>query len=124
MNTKTFISTAVGIALLAGAAVASPGEDERHEYYERRGPLPFEVLDLNGDGTVSAEEHAQVRAERMRLRAEQGYPMRNAPSAPAFEQLDRDGSGAIDREELSNWQAQRMPQPQGMGMGKGRCGRW
>jgi Ca2+-binding EF-hand superfamily protein len=105
----------LSLALLAGTALASPGEDERHEYYERRGPLPFEVMDLNGDGVVTRAEHAQVRTERQRVRSEQGYPIRNAAAAPAFGQIDRDGSGAIDSDELNEWHAQRVPK----GMGRG-----
>jgi hypothetical protein len=105
----------LSLALLAGTALASPGEDERHEYYERRGPLPFEVMDLNGDGVVTRAEHAQVRTERQRVRSEQGYPMRNAGAAPVFEQIDRDGSGVIERSELNEWHAQRAPK--GMGPG-------
>lgn len=116
MFSKTILISALGIALAAGSAAASPGEDEREEYYERRGPMPFEVMDLNRDGVVTAEEHAQVRGERHRVRAEQGYPMRRAAEAPDFEQIDRDGNGSIDRGELSDWQAQRMQQ---RGMGRG-----
>ena len=109
MSSKHLLTGAIAIALSA-AALASPGEYEREDYYERRGPLPFEVMDLNGDGTVTAEEHAQVREERHRVRAEQGYPMRRAADAPDFDAIDRDGNGAIDRDELSTWQAGRMQQ--------------
>lgn len=116
MNAKTFVSsfsvTTLGAVLLVGAVAASPGEYERDEYYERRGPMPFELLDLNRDGAVTAEEHAQVRAERHAARAEHGYRLRNAGKAPGFEQIDRDSSGSIDREELSQWQAQRMQRRQ------------
>ena len=118
MLSSRFQIAALGIVLAAGVA-ASPGDDEYREYYERRGPVPFEVMDLNADGVVTAQEHQQVRAERQRIRAEQGYPMRRAASAPHFEQIDRDGNGSIDREELSDWQAQRMQQ-----RGMGRGGRW
>ncbi len=119
MLSHKILISALGIALAAGSAAASPGEDEREEYYERRGPMPFEVMDLNGDGVVTAEEHDKVRTERHRIRAEQGYPMRRAAEAPHFEDLDRDHSGSIDRDELSEWQAQRMQQ-----RGMGRGGRW
>ena len=116
MNAKVISTTlslaTLGAVLLTGAAIASPGEYERDEHYERRGPMPFEVLDLNRDGTVSAEEHARVRSERHAERAEHGYRLRNAGNAPSFEQIDRDSNGSIDREELSQWQAQRMQERQ------------
>lgn len=119
MFTNRTLIAALGLTLLAGAAGAGAGDYERSEYYERRGPMPFEVLDLNSDGVVTAEEHAQVRTERHRYRSEHGYPMRNAASAPKFDQIDSDGSGAVERDELSAWQAQRMQQ-----RGMGRGGRW
>jgi len=118
LTNKTLI-TALGLALLAGTAAASSYDAERSEYYERRGPMPFEVLDLNGDGVVSPDEHAQVRSERHSYRSERGYPMRNAAAAPNFDRVDTDASGAIDRDELSAWQAQRMQQ-----RCMGRGGRW
>ena len=117
-NIKVFYFTLV-LALLAGTAMASPDEYEREEYYERRGPMPFEVYDLNQDGVVTAEEHAQVRRDRQAIRARSGYPMRNAASAPSFEQIDTDKSDSISREELSTWHTQRM-RNRAMGWG----GRW
>lgn len=110
MFIRTLTISTLAAALLAGTALGSSDEYDRDDYYERRGPMPFSVLDLNGDGMVTAEEHAQVRAERRAHRAGMGYPMRGAAYAPNFEQVDRDNSGAIDREELSAWQAQRMQQ--------------
>ena len=117
LNKRTLITT-LGAAVLATTAAASPGEYDRDDYYERRGPMPFEVLDLDGDGTVTAQEHAQVRAERHARRAEYGYPMRGMADAPDFAQIDRDGSGAISPEELSAWQAQRMQQRQAQRWGQ------
>lgn len=115
MLNKTILTSAVGVALLCGTAFASSYENERNEYYERRGPMPFEVLDLNGDGVVTPEEHAQVRNERQKVRSEQGYPMRNASSAPSFDQIDRDGDGSVSRNELYGWQAGCMQRRPGMG---------
>ncbi len=113
----TFSLATLSAVLLTGAVIASPGEYERDEYYERRGPMPFEVLDLNRDGVVSAEEHAQVRRERHAERAEQGYRLPNAGQASNFDQIDRDSNGSIDRDELSQWQMQRMQQRQPGGFG-------
>lgn len=110
MLSKKNLISALGLALAAGVASASSDEYERHEYYAHRGPLPFEVIDLDRDGVVTAEEHAQVRSERHAVRAQQGYPMRGAGSAPSFEQMDSDGSGSISREELASHQALRMQQ--------------
>jgi hypothetical protein len=109
MKRISLLVPTLSLVLLVGSALASPDEDERHDAYERRGPIPFEVMDLDGDGVVTQAEHAQVRAARQRVRSEQGYPMRNAGNAPPFEQIDRDGNGTLDRDELSAWQTQRGP---------------
>ena len=116
MLRRTFTITALAAALLSAAVLASPGEYDRDHYYERPGPMPFELLDLNDDGKVTADEHAQARAERHRYRAEHGYRMRGMQSAPDFDRMDRNGNGAIDRDELTQWQTQRMQQRQ--------AGRW
>jgi hypothetical protein len=109
MLSHKILVPALGILVALSTAVSASGY-EREDYYERRGPMPFALMDLDGDGVVSAEEHAKVRAERQQVRAAQGYPMRRAASAPGFGQIDADGNGAIDRDELSTWQAQRMQQ--------------
>lgn len=110
MNAQRFLVPVLGLLLTAGTAVASPGEYDRDDYYEHRGPMPFEVLDLDGDGVVSAEEHAQVRRERQASRAQAGYPMRNMGRAPAFEQIDTNGDGAISRDELAATRARQAQQ--------------
>jgi hypothetical protein len=118
MMSKKILVPALGILVSLGTAVSASDYD-REDYYERRGPMPFEVMDLNGDGVVTAQEHAQVRAERQAYRTQQGYPMRRAASAPGFESIDLDDDGSIDRDELSTWQAQKMTQ-----RGRGCAGRW
>lgn len=114
MLSNKILTSALGLSLLAGAAYASSEGHEREEYYQGRGPMPFEVFDLNQDGVVTAEEHAQVRGQRQAARAQMGYPMRNAASAPSFEQLDGDGDGNISREELAGHQVQCMQGRQGL----------
>ncbi|NNJ92703.1 MAG: hypothetical protein HKP55_13590 [Gammaproteobacteria bacterium] len=108
MNTKLTVLGLVSLALLSGSAFSSPAEYEK--YYLQRGPMPFEVLDINGDGVITAQEHATVRSERQATRAKAGYRMRNARRPPAIEQADLDGSGAISRNELSAWQSRRFQQ--------------
>ena len=116
----TKFTIGVTALLLGAAAIASdPGQWERADYYERRGPMPFEVYDLNQDGVITAEEHAKARSERQEARAGMGYPVRNARFAPSFEQIDVDGSGSIDKAELSAHQSRCMQQKY-----PGRGGRW
>jgi Ca2+-binding EF-hand superfamily protein len=118
MSSYKIIFPAIGLALMAGAALAG-ADDAYRQYYEHRGPMPFEALDRNGDGLVTAEEHALARAERHAVRAARGYPMRHAVSASSFDQIDGDGDGSLSRDELSRWQAQRAPR-RGFAYG----GRW
>jgi hypothetical protein len=108
MNTKLTFLGLLSLTFLAGSVISSPGEYE--QYYLQRGPMPFEALDRNGDGIVTAEEHATVREERQTARAKAGYMMRNAGKPSSFEKADIDGSGAISRKEFSNWQNMRFQQ--------------
>jgi hypothetical protein len=94
-----------------------------------RGPIPFESFDGNGDGYVSQEEYGQARANRMQQRAEQGGQFRNQGNAPGFEDIDSNSDGRLSREEVQAHHQkryemryenrQRMPGPQGGGMGPG-----
>ena len=83
MRQRRFLISLLGLALAAGGAVASPDDEGRGEYYLHRGPMPFEALDLNHDGLVSAEEHATVREQRHAARVQAGYPQRHAGRAPS-----------------------------------------
>ena len=103
MNSKFTLLGLLTVALLSGAAFSSQGDYEK--YYLQRGPMPFEVMDINGDGVITAQEQAAVRAQRHAARAKAGYMMRNVNKAPAFEQIDLDESGTISRNELSTWRA-------------------
>jgi len=64
------------------------------------GPDPFSAFDLNGDGSVSAEEFAQHRAERMKARADEGRPMQHAGQGPSFESMDANGDGKLTPDEM------------------------
>ena len=82
------------------------------------GPAPFELMDRDGSGGISAAEHAQFRAERQRAMASQGRPMRNAASAPVFESIDANGDGQINRDEMVTMRQARMSR-RGGGYGPG-----
>jgi hypothetical protein len=85
-----------------------------------RGPIPFQAYDRNGDNVISEDEFDGVRTERMQKRAEQGYPMRRAGTAPAFSEFDTDGNGKLTREELRAGQTKMMQERRGQrGMGPG-----
>jgi hypothetical protein len=66
----------------------------------------FSEFDLDGDGTLTEDEFNKAHSQRMQQRAEQGYPMRNAPNAPGFETFDRDGDGRVNAAEFAEAQAQ------------------
>jgi Ca2+-binding EF-hand superfamily protein len=70
----------------------------------------FSAYDRNGDGKISEQEFQEGRNERIRERAQQGYPMRNIGNAPAFPNLDANGDGVVSPEEFSAHQSQRGPQ--------------
>lgn len=74
----------------------------------------FSDFDRDHDGSLTRDEFYDARADRMRERAQQGYPMRGAATAPSFESVDTDGDGAITPSELNAGQAghhQQMFQP-------------
>jgi hypothetical protein len=83
------------------------------------GPAPFERIDRDGDGAISAAEHAQFRAERQRAMAAQGRPMRNAGNAPAFGDIDADGDGRITPAEMAAARQARLGAGPGYGPGVG-----
>lgn len=85
-----------------------------------RGPIPFDVYDTDGNGFVSEAEFNATRTERIRQRAEEGMPMRNAGNAPMFSAFDSNGDGQLSREELSVGQRSQMGQRGGMGPGGGK----
>ncbi len=118
MKTTTLVLAIISALLTSTMVLAGSDADERSRYYDRRGPLPFKVMDLNGDGAITIDELTKVRGERMSYRARQGYPMRNAGNAPSFQEIDTDGNGSISPAEMS-----RCP-GMGRGMGRGQGQGW
>lgn len=64
------------------------------------GMASFADFDLNSDGFVQPDEFNQVRTERQKVKATQGYPMRNAATAPTFESFDTNADGRLTPEEF------------------------
>jgi hypothetical protein len=106
-----FTSTllASGLALAASsAAIAQPGWTGGQYGPAGRGPAAFSDMDTNGDGYVSASEHAAFRAQRMANNAQAGRPMRNAGNAPQFTDIDANGDGRVSQAEMAQFRSQRM----------------
>ncbi|MBK1723806.1 hypothetical protein CKO23_16395 [Thiocystis violacea] len=70
----------------------------------------FADFDLNGDGSLTAQEFYQARANRIAERSQQGYPMRNLGNAPDFSAIDLDGNGQVDPREFLTAQTQHRQQ--------------
>jgi hypothetical protein len=65
-------------------------------------------MDTNGDGYVSADEHAAFRAQRRANNAQAGRLLRNAGSAPQFADIDANGDGQLSQTEMAQFRSQRM----------------
>lgn len=70
----------------------------------------FAEFDLNGDGVLIEQEFYEARADRIKERSQQGYPMRNLANAPSFEAIDLNGDGRITPDEFTAGQAQHLQQ--------------
>jgi len=70
----------------------------------------FSEFDLNADGTLTEQEFYEARANRIKERSQQGYPMRNLPNAPPFTAIDLDGDGQVNPQEFATAQAQHRQQ--------------
>lgn len=110
---QQFAFVTVSALCLALSAVESRAETDLPE----RGPIPFATYDQNGDGGISEDEFATIRAARISERAAEGRPMRGLSNAPQFADFDTDGDGSISPAELSAGQAARARGPRGMGPG-------
>lgn len=98
LKTATY---AVGIVYLLGSLAF--GAD-----LSQRGPISFDLYDINRDGKVSEKEFYDARAKRMQLRAEQGMLMRNSGNAPEFSEFDANKDGKLSKTELLEGQNARM----------------
>lgn len=65
----------------------------------------FSDFDLNNDGVLHKDEFYEARAKRMYMRADQGFPMKNAASAPPFEDVDTNADGKVSKQEFASHQA-------------------
>mgnify|MGYP000550573661 CR=1 FL=1 len=130
--TTALLAAGLGLAVMT-TAVAQPGWGGGPS---GRGPAPFSAMDADGDGFVSASEHASFRAQRLADRAASGRLLRNAGNAPRFTDLDVDDDGRLSQTEIGQFRTRRMLQrgygPQYRrggpcrGMGRGGCpgGAW
>ena len=103
------------------AAVAQPGWAVGQSGPAGGGPAAFSAIDMNGDGYVSADEHATFRAQRRAANAQAGRLLRNAGNAPQFTDIDADGDGRLSRTEMTQFRDQRMA---GRPCNRGGWGGW
>jgi len=73
-----------------------------------RGPIPFSVYDVDGNGLISEQEFTQIRNERIAAKAAQGRPMKNKGNSPSFSSFDEDGNGQLTQKELDSGQQAQM----------------
>ena len=92
----------------ATALVAQPGWTGGQSGPASGGPAAFSAMDTNGDGSVSADEHASFRAQRMAANAQAGRLLRNAGNAPQFTAIDADSDGQLSQTEMAQFRDQRM----------------
>jgi hypothetical protein len=70
----------------------------------------FAEFDLNQNGSLTEQEFYEARANRIKERSQQGYPMRNLANAPDFKAIDLNGDGLVDPREFDLAQAQHRQQ--------------
>ncbi len=85
-----------------------------------RGPIPFNAIDLDGNGTISAEEFDKVHQQRMSTDFVEERPMRGMANRPDYADFDTDGNGQLTPEELAAGQQIQKLKRQAMGMEQGQ----
>ena len=85
-----------------------------------RGPVPFNAIDLDGNGSISEEEFETVHQQRMSARAAEGRPMRGMVNHPLYVDFDTDHDGQLTPDELAAGRQMQMQKRQGMSMGRGQ----
>jgi hypothetical protein len=83
-----------------------------------RGPMPFEVFDRNGDGSISRQEFETTHAQRQQTPNPQGNSARRFYDPPQFSDFDLNGDDALSPDELAQGQMKRMQQRQMGGAGE------
>jgi len=84
-----------------------------------RGPMPYAVIDRDGNSFVSEEEFTAMRHERLEARMAQIRARCDAASARMFFRLDTDRDSQLSREELAAGQRARMERRRWRGTGYG-----
>ena len=90
------------------------------EQMPQRGPIPFNIYDIDSNGYISQDEFSTRRGQRMESRAAQGYPLQNMALEPDFMQFDTDKDGRLNQDELAIGQQQQMQKRRNMGQGRNR----
>ena len=114
MNTFT---KSIAMAVMASAVTAVYAQSAE---IPGRGPIPFNAIDLDGNGTISAQEFDTVHQQRMSARAAEGRPMRGMANGHSYADFDTDSNGQLTPEELAAGQQAQMQKRQAMGMGQGQ----
>ena len=118
MNTFTKSIAITALASAVSLAYAEPA------VIAARGPVPFNAIDLDGNGSISAEEFNTVHQQRMSARAAEGRPMRGMMNHPLYVDFDTDRDGQLTADELAAGQQIQMQKRQDMrrvqSQGRGR----
>lgn len=104
MMKKSYLSTPLVLVSFLSVISVSVASTE----LPIRGPIPFSVYDVDGNGLISEQEFTQIRNERIAAKAAQGRPMKNKGNSPSFSSFDEDGNGQLTQKELDSGQQAQM----------------